>query len=225
MHNSFNVPGKPKKETKDGSINFSLSAQMIVSFFMIIIILLAVVYRIGKEHSTIDYSYLDKFTQYLIETSDAYDNSSKEFMKSQYEIWMSNNGYADIIIGADGELESIFTDNNLVQSDEFMIPNYGVYIFSDDNYNYLAAINKINSTEGSIILVRSEFTKGYHTTFSTKFSIMSENKYKIYDSKDMTIEFTDYNTIIIENGPGETYIDKYISPDYFVGEYLPIYSY
>ena len=90
----------------------------IVLFSVIILILIALVYIIfsfgicyaDAKRKNEDYKYYDKFCQYLKCNSQAYDDCTKEFMKKEYESWLNNTGYGDIIIDIDGNLTSIYTD-------------------------------------------------------------------------------------------------------------------
>ncbi len=91
---------------------------IIVLSTVIILSLITIVYLIfscgicyaNEKRKNEDYKYYDKFCQYLKCNSQAYNDCTEEFMKKEYESWLNNTGYGDIIIGIDGNLTSIYTD-------------------------------------------------------------------------------------------------------------------
>lgn len=228
MRGSYDVPGKPKKQSNDGYVNIYMSYQILISIFLMLIGLFVSIYcvgmKVGESKDKIDYSYYEQFKEYLIEYSDAYDGCSDEFLIEEYKAWMNNTGYADIIIGIDGNLEDAFGGiDDIITTTDPAVLSHGVYTFSDDESTYTAIISMKDLSEGDIVLVKGGLSNSM--IYSAKFSLISENKYLLHDSKDMTVEFTDHGTIIIEDGVDKTYVDNYTLPSGFIGEYLPIYSY
>lgn len=88
---------------------------IVIIYISIILVIFYIGFAIGnnivqKEIKNEKYKYYDKFCQYLKCNSQAYDECTEKFMKKEYESWLNNTGYGDIIIDIDGNLTSIYTD-------------------------------------------------------------------------------------------------------------------
>lgn len=103
--------GQEKLTKGDKSLYFAFILFCVILVFTIIstIFYCGASYADAKRKNE-DYKYYDKFCQYLKCNSQAYDDCTEEFMKKEYESWLNNTGYGDIIIDIDGNLTSIYTD-------------------------------------------------------------------------------------------------------------------
>lgn len=203
---------KTKMENKKSTSN--LLYVCVISFAVFVLM-----YTQAKEDS-----YYQQFVSILQNNSTAYNNCSEEFFKQEYEIWKENKGYSDIIIGVDGNLEQVYNEPvelyNDISIDNF---TYGIFICSDDNYNYTCIINNYTETDATITLIRSEFESGGLYWISTRsVKQISTNEFFLYhtdplEQYEASITFTDYGTILINSESDK--INK------FNGEYMPIHSF
>jgi len=206
---------------------FGFIGECIQTLALLIIVGLVIFLIFNMDMEWINFEYYDKFCEYLKTNSTAYDTCSEKQMKEYYRSWANNTGFADIIVGIDGELEDAFWGTeDIIQFTDVADLNQGIYIYNDDEYSHIILLSMSSLSEGRLTMIRADLTNCYyHTVFSTSIYQELENKYRIHDSKDIYLEFTDYGTIIITNGSGETYIDEHTLPDAFTGEYLPIHSF
>ena len=135
-----------------------------------------------KEVYYVDYKYLDQFIDYLHNNSEAFNDASQEFLKSQYIVWYTNKGYSDIIVGVDGNLESTADSISIY---DVAMPQYtempeGIYTWYGNGFSMIATIEYINKEhDGGIINLSGYSSTGeqFNSTCETfwKTSNFDEN--------------------------------------------------